>query len=277
MSNIMNILSIDSSTGRLSVAVNQNEKLLSETSDYNSMKHMVNIMSLLGQALSRARLTIKDVDVFGVNVGPGDFTGTRIGLSVIKILSWLEGKPAFGIDSLDIFALGISYRNISFITRCLKKNIPVLIMPCLDVRKGEVYFAFYNMTSEVDRGGKYLARIGTGGRHYFISKEGKNFLVRNCDLKDLLNRLTASGVLKIPNCGSGYKNPEILIGGNCCINYGKMLSDIARQNKIFNLDKKTAYPVARHLNICAYFNAVRKVKAKNLIPTYVRKFAPFGG
>jgi tRNA threonylcarbamoyl adenosine modification protein YeaZ len=272
----MNILSIDSSTGRLSVAVNQNEKLLSETSDYNSMKHMVNIMSLLGQALSRARLTIKDVDVFGVNVGPGDFTGTRIGVSVIKILSWLEGKPAFGIDSLDIFALGISYRNISFITRCLKKNIPVLIMPCLDVRKGEVYFAFYNLTSEVDREGKYLARIGTGGRHYFISKEGKNFLVRNCDLKDLLNGLTANGVLKVPDCGSGYRNPEILIGGNCCINYGKMLSDIARQNKIFNLDKKTAYTIARHLNICAYFNAVRKVKAKNLIPVYVRELVPFG-
>ena len=273
----MNILSVDSSTGRLSVAVNQNEKLLSETGNYNSMKYMVNIMSLLGQALSRAKLTIKDIDVFGVNVGPGDFTGTRIGVSVVKILSWLEGKPAFGIDSLDVFALGISYRNISFITRSLKKNIPVLIMSCLDVRKSEVYFAFYNLTSEVSSADKYLAKIGTGDRHYFISKAGENFLVRNCDLKDLLNRLTANGVLKIPDCGSGYRNPEILIGGNCCINYGKMLSNIARQNKIFNLDKKTTYPRARHLNICAYFNEVRKVKAKNLVPTYVREFAPFGG
>lgn len=273
----MNILSVDSSTGRLSVAVNQNEKLLSETVDHNSMKHMVNIMGLIDMALSRAKLTIKDIDVFGVDVGPGDFTGTRIGVSVVKILSWLEGKPAFGIDSLDIFALGISYRNISFITRSLKKNIPVLVMPCLDVRKSEVYFAFYNVTSEVNDEDKYLAKIGTGGRHYFISKAGENFLVRNCDLKDLLNRLTANGVLKIPDCGSGYRNPEILIGGNCCINYGKMLSNIARQNKIFNLDKKTTYPRARHLNICAYFNEVRKVKAKNLVPVYVREFAPFGG
>ena len=118
----MNILSVESSTGRLSVAVNQNEKLLSETYDHNSMKHMVNIMGLIDMALSRAKLTIKDIDVFGADVGPGDFTGTRIGVSVVKILSWLEGKPAFGIDSLDIFALGISYRNISFITRSLKKN-----------------------------------------------------------------------------------------------------------------------------------------------------------
>lgn len=150
-------------------------------------------------------------------------------------------------------------------------------MPCLDVRKGEVYFAFYNLTRDVEREDKYLAKIGTGGRRYFISKAEKNFLVRNCDLKDLLNKLTANGALKIPDCGSGYRNPEILIGGNCYINYGKMLSDITRQNKIFNLDRKTAYPQARHLNICAYFNVVRKVKAKNLFPNYIRKFAPFGG
>jgi len=273
----MNILSIDSSTRRLSVAVNQNEKLLSETAEHNSMKHMVNIMGLIDMALSRARLTIEEIDVFGVNAGPGNFTGTRIGVSIIKILSWLEEKPAFGIESLDIYALGISYGNISFINRCIKKNIPVLIMPCLDVRKGEIYFAFYNVTSEINDEDKYLARIGTGDRHYFISKAGKNFLVRNCDLKDLLNGLTANGVLKIPGCVSGHRSPKILIGGNFFINYGKMLSNIARQNKIFNLDKKTAYPGAKHLNICAYFNVVRKVKAKNLIPVYVREFVPFGG
>ncbi len=276
-SDVMNILGIDSSTGRLSVAVSRNERLLSESSDYNSMKHMVNIMGLLDRTLRRAKLTLKDIDIFGVNIGPGDFTGTRIGISIIKTLSWLEGKPAFGINSLDIFALGISMENKKFISCCLKKKIPVLVMPCLDVRKGEVYFAFYNITSKLSSGGKYLARIETGGRHYFINKVGENFLVHNNDLKDSLNKLTEKGILKIPGSGDEYRDPKVLIGGNCCASYGKILSVAARQNNIFNLDKKTVYPRARYLNICAYFNAVRKVETGNLIPIYVREFVPFGG
>jgi tRNA threonylcarbamoyl adenosine modification protein YeaZ len=276
-SDIMNILSIDSSTRRLSIAVSQNERLLSETADYNSMKHMVNIMGLLDRALRRAKLTLKDIDVFGVNIGPGDFTSTRIGISVVKILSWLEEEPAFGINSLDVFTLGISLKNTSFTARCLKKNIPVLVMPCLDVRKGEVYFAFYNLTSGADNIGEYLAEIKTGDRHYYINKAGENFLIRSDKLKSLLNELAEGGVLKIPGCRKEYRNPEILIGGNCYASYSKILSDITRRNKIFRLDKKTVYPRARYLNICAYFNAVRKVKEKNLIPVYVREFVPFGG
>jgi tRNA threonylcarbamoyl adenosine modification protein YeaZ len=273
---IMNILGIDSSTGKLSVAVSQNEKLLSETADYKSMKHMVNVMGLLNRALRRANLTLKDIDIFGVNLGPGDFTGTRIGVSVVKILSWLEEKPAFGISSLDIFALGISLKNSSFIACSVKKNIPVLVMPCLDVRRGEVYFAFYNITSELNNEGKYLAEIETRGRHYFINKVGENFLIHHNSLKDSLNKLTGNGVLKIPESGDEYRNPKILIGGNCYASYGKILSDVARQNNIFNLYKRAVYPRARYLNVCTYFNVVRKVKPGNLIPVYVREFIPFG-
>lgn len=276
-SDIMNILSIDSSTRRLSIAVSQNERLLSETADYNSMKHMVNIMCLLDRTLRRAKLALKDIDVFSVNIGPGDFTSTRIGISVVKILSWLGEKPAFGINSLDVFALGISLKNSNFIARCLKKNIPVLAMPCLDVRKGEVYFAFYNINSGADNESEYLAEIKKGGRHYYINKAGENFLIHNNKLKSLLNKLAEGGILKIPGCRKEYRNPEILIGGNCYTGYDKILSGITRQNKIFSLDKKTVYPRARYLNICAYFNAVRKIKEENLIPVYVREFVPFGG
>lgn len=275
-SDILNILGIDSSTGKLSVAVSQNERLLSEISDHKSAGHMVNMMDLLDMALRRAKLTLKDIDIFGVNLGPGDFTGTRIGISIVKILSWVEGKPAFGINSLDIFALGISLENSNFIARSIKKDIPVLVMPCLDVRRGEVYFAFYNITSGNNNEGKYLAKIETGDRHYFINKVGENFLMHHDSLKDSLNKLTENGILKISGSMDEYKNPKVLIGGNCCVGYGKILSDVIRRNNIFNLNKKTSYPLARCLNICAYFNAMGG-ETGNLIPVYIREFVPFGG
>ncbi len=273
----MNILGIDSSTGKLSVAINQNERLLSEIVSCKGMEHMVNVMDLLDRALRRAKLTLKDIDIFGVNLGPGDFTGTRIGISIIKTLSWLERKPAFGINSLDIFALGISLKNSNFIAHSIKKNIPVLIMPCLDVRRGEVYFAFYNITSGRNSEGKYLARIETGGRYYFINKVGENFLIHHSSLEELLGKLTESRILRIPESRDEYKDPRVLIGGNCYVSYGKVLSDVLRQSSIFNLDKKVSYPQARYLNICAYFNAAGGVETGNLIPVYVREFVPFSG
>ncbi len=283
---IKNVLGIDSSTGRLSVAVSRNEELLSEMTDYDSMKHMVNIMSLLDITLKKAKLTIKDIDVFGVNLGPGDFTGTRIGISIIKTLAWLERKPSFGINSLDVFAVGISRENEKFISQGLNKDVSVLVMPCLDVRKAEVYFSFYEITAGTGNGIKekeraerksYIARIEIRGRRYIINKVGENFLVRNSELKNFLGKMTVNGILNIPGSIDGYRNPGVLIGGNCFSSYGDTISDAASQNNIFKLDKKTTYPYARYLNICTYFNAEREAKSGNLIPVYVRDFVPFGG
>lgn len=283
---IKNILGIDSTTGRLSVAVNRNEELLSEMTDYDSMKHMVNIMGLLDGTLRRAKLTIRDIDVFGVNLGPGDFTGTRIGISVIKTLAWLEKKPSFGINSLDVFAVGISRENKKYISQCLNKGIPVLVMPCLDVRKAEVYFAFYDITAEINKEKrekkeyerkKYLAGIEIGGKRYVINKVGENFLMHNNELKGFLSKITVNGILNIPGSGEEFINSKVLIGGDCFSSYGKTLSDAARQNNIFRLDKKTTYPRARYLNICSYFNSEKGMEGGNLIPVYVREFMPFGG
>lgn len=282
---IKNILGIDSSTGKLSVAVSRNEMLLSEMTDCDSMKHMVNIMDLLDRTLRKAKLTIKEIDIFGVNLGPGDFTGTRIGISVIKTLAWMERKPSFGINSLDVFAVGISLGNEKFISQCLNKDISVLVMPCLDVRKAEVYFSFYEITAgtgnviKEKKGAERKSRIGIEirDRRYIINKVGENFLMHNTGLKGFLNKMAANGILNIPGSKDGYKNPVVLIGGNCFSSYRNTISDAVRHNNIFKLDKKTAYPSAGYLNICAYSNAEREAESGNLIPVYVRDFVPFGG
>jgi tRNA threonylcarbamoyl adenosine modification protein YeaZ len=272
----MNILSIDSSTRNLSVAVSRDEKLLSKEADRSGTKHMVRVMGLVDRALSRAGLSLVDIDTFGVNLGPGDFTGTRIGVSVIKILSWLEGKAAYGINSLDAFALGIGIKNIGFVARCSSRNIPVLIMPCLDVRKGEVYFSFYSISPGAGGKRKYTAEIKVKKRNYLIRSEGERFLVPGRSLEDFLKRLFAGKVLKIPKTKYVYHNPVIIIGGSCCESYKKILGEIIRQNRSFYLDKKNIYPQAEYLNICTYFNKGRGIKAKNLVPVYIRDFVPFG-
>jgi tRNA threonylcarbamoyl adenosine modification protein YeaZ len=271
----MNILSIDSSTRNLSVAVSRGEKLLSQEVDRGGTKHMARVMGMIDRALFRAGLSLIDVDAFGVNLGPGDFTGTRIGVSVIKILSWMEGKDAFGINSLDAFALGIGIKNIGFVTRCLSRNIPALIMPCLDVRKGEVYFSFYSISPGAGGKREYIAEIKVKKRTYFIRRESGRFLLPGKSLKDFLEGLFTGKVLKMPETKSIYNSPAIIIGGNCCQSYKKILGEIIKQKKGFYLDRKNIYPQAEYLNVCAYFNKIREVETQNLVPVYIREFVPF--
>jgi tRNA threonylcarbamoyl adenosine modification protein YeaZ len=272
----MNILSIDSTTGNLSVAVSKDEKMLSKEMDRSGAKHMVRVMGLVDRALSRAGLSIADIDIFGVNLGPGDFTGTRIGVSVIKILSWLEGKVAYGVDSLDVLALGMGIKNISFIARCLSKDTPALVMPCLDVRKGEVYFAFYSIGPKARAERKYIAEIEFKRSTYVIRRKGKRFLVPGKNLNDFLVGLFSGKVLKIPEAKSIYRSPVITIGGSCCQSYKKIMDEIVGQNKNFYLDRKSIYPEAEYLNLCSYFNKLREAEAQNLVPVYIREFVPFG-
>ncbi len=269
----------------MGVAISRNDRLLAEITSNGGMNHMVSIMGMLDGVLSKSRLSLKEVDVFGVNSGPGDFTGTRIGISVIKILSWLEGKPAYGINTLDVIALGAGIKNSSLVEKAIKRNSSVMVMPCMDVRRDEVYFALYNITREQpeskkngeDKNNRYLARIGSGRTRYYIKKVGKDFLTNHNNLKNLLNELVNDEVLKIPGSPAEYAKPEILIGGNSYLSYGKTLSDIVKNSRIFSLDKKTAVPDTAWINICTYFNAVKKVETRNLTPVYVREFIPFGG
>ena len=74
--------------------------------------------------------TISDIDGFAVTIGPGSFTGLRIGISTVKGLAVATGKPMVCVSSLEAIAY-------SFLSS--KK----LICPMLDARKGEVYTARY--------------------------------------------------------------------------------------------------------------------------------------
>ncbi len=283
----MNILSIDSSTKFLSVAVSRGGKLLSEVNDKSKSRHMVNIIGMVERALVEAGLTLKEIDAFGVNAGPGDFTGTRIGISVIKMLSWLESKPAYGINSLDSNAVGICSRNGSYILKSIKRNTPVMVMPCLDVRKEEVYFSFYEISREpASSAGKdnneditegYTAKVIQKGDQLVLRKQGGSFLTRYDNLKDVLDEQAKAGFGRKLEGAAGTGDLKVIIGGNCYPAYAEVLSDIAGGSAAFILDKKAHNPRAEYLNICAYYNAVRKAETANLVPVYVREFIPFGG
>jgi tRNA threonylcarbamoyladenosine biosynthesis protein TsaB len=129
----MLILAVDTTTPHGSVALLENSNLLAEMSCVSSLTHSERLLPAVDLILRQRSLKIKDVEAFAVAVGPGSFTGIRIGLSTIKSFSLASGKPIAPVSTLKALALK------------LKLPHNRLLCPLLDARKGEVYAALFEV------------------------------------------------------------------------------------------------------------------------------------
>ena len=132
----MKILAIETSTmlGGIAVA-DDSAGLIAEVRLNVKSTHSERLMTEINHVLQQSGLTAHDIDIFGVAIGPGSFTGLRIGLSTAKGFSYATGKPIVSVPTLEAFAWNFPY--------C---RYPVCIM--LDARKGEVYAALFQWTGD---------------------------------------------------------------------------------------------------------------------------------
>jgi len=132
----MKILAIETSTmlGGIAIA-DDSAGLIAEVRLNVKSTHSERLMTEINHALQQSGLTVHDIDIFGVAIGPGSFTGLRIGLSTAKGFSYATGKPIVSVPTLEAFAWHLPY--------C---RHPVCIM--LDARKGEVYAALFQWTGD---------------------------------------------------------------------------------------------------------------------------------
>lgn len=100
----MKILAIDSTSENLVVALGVNNKVYSRVSTEGSKKHNSIIMPYIDSVLEDANIDINDVDYFACVVGPGSFTGIRIGVATIKALVMALNKKAVSITSFEELA-----------------------------------------------------------------------------------------------------------------------------------------------------------------------------
>lgn len=126
----MKILAIDTSTKFLSLGVFIDGKIY----EYNlevGPKLSSFLVITISKVLKALDLELKDLDYFVCGLGPGSFTGMRVGLSTMKGLSWAAAKPLIGISTLDILAMNaLAYGN-------------KMIIPVIDARRDLIYSCFY--------------------------------------------------------------------------------------------------------------------------------------
>jgi len=126
----MKILSMDTSSVNATVAVCDDNKILGEYTIGNERAHSQIIMPMLEDMLKRSNLSIKDIDIFAVALGPGSFTGLRIGVAAMKTLALSLNKKIIGVSSLDSVAENFPWQD-------------KYICPIFDARRNDVYNAIY--------------------------------------------------------------------------------------------------------------------------------------
>lgn len=97
--------------------------------DESNKPHSVSLGALVDEVLSEACISVSDIDAFAVDIGPGSFTGVRIGVSFVDALAYANDKPVFAVPSL------AALRNL------VSDEGKVCVM--LDARNGNGYAAVY--------------------------------------------------------------------------------------------------------------------------------------
>ena len=126
----MKILAVDSSGIVASAAIMSDEKLICEIVQNHKKTHSQKLMPMIDELLKMAEMDISEIDVFAVSIGPGSFTGLRIGVATVKGLAAAFNKPVVGIRSLDGLAFNIGFTEY-------------LICPIINARNNFVFSGIY--------------------------------------------------------------------------------------------------------------------------------------
>lgn len=138
----MKILSVSTATNHLSVALNENQKIIAEKQEQDQRNHSEHLDPMIDEILKENNLTLKEIDRFAVAIGPGSYTGLRIGITTIKMFASILGKEVVGISTLQALAkavktdalivAGLDARNDNYFAGGYvlnKKQIPEMVIP----------------------------------------------------------------------------------------------------------------------------------------------------
>ncbi|MBR2337318.1 MAG: tRNA (adenosine(37)-N6)-threonylcarbamoyltransferase complex dimerization subunit type 1 TsaB [Clostridia bacterium] len=140
----MKYLAFDTSGSRLTVASGGNKKIILDMQEcFHS--HSVVLMEQIESCLLKAEVDLKDIDVFACSVGPGSFTGIRIGVSTAKAFAYALSKKVLGVTSFESLAYNvvekvkkltvIDARHDNFYVCGFDENNAVIIEPCFKTKQ----------------------------------------------------------------------------------------------------------------------------------------------
>ena len=131
----MKILAVDTSSKLCSVAILEDTNLIKKLELDNGLTHSETLMPLIKQLLNECELSLNDIDLLVSDIGPGSFTGIRIGVSTCKAFSDSLNIPCVGVSSLEVLAYNIKDDGI--------------ICSTIDCKNDNCYFALYQLNNGI--------------------------------------------------------------------------------------------------------------------------------
>jgi tRNA threonylcarbamoyladenosine biosynthesis protein TsaB len=132
------LLGIETSHDLGGVALVRGRECVAEALSTGSLKHSEELLILVKRAFESSHLGLEDADGIAVSIGPGSFTGLRVGLAAAKGLCLSRAIPLIGVPTLDALASMIG-----------DEAVPVHAI--IDAKRGEVYWASYELRNGVQR------------------------------------------------------------------------------------------------------------------------------
>ena len=132
----MLILGIDSSTDQLALGLADAGRIITDKTLASSRDHAVRIIGLIDEALTGSGLTKRDLTGVAVAIGPGSFTGLRVGLAVAKGMALALKIPVVGISTFEVIARRLSAEHHPFYLTA-------------QARKGEYYLGRVDPQSDI--------------------------------------------------------------------------------------------------------------------------------
>lgn len=123
-------LAFDTSSRTASVALLRDRDVLYNAILHKDRNHSEVLLPAIDEACRLSNVPVRNIDLFACTIGPGSFTGLRIGVSTLKGLMLATGKPAAGISSLAALALNVGETD-------------AVIGSMMDAGRGQVYLAYY--------------------------------------------------------------------------------------------------------------------------------------
>lgn len=132
------ILNIDTSTSVCSVALAQNGETIALKENNEGLNHSVLLGTYIDEILKENKVNVHHLDAVAISMGPGSYTGLRIGVSMAKGLCFGGNKPLIAVPTLQALALSVSS----------EKQEEALYCPMIDARRMEVYTAFFDQENK---------------------------------------------------------------------------------------------------------------------------------
>lgn len=155
----MKVLAIDTSSKRCSVTILDDNKVLINLYNDDEKTHSVKLMPMVDNAFKETQLSLDDISLLVCSIGPGSFTGVRIGIATVKAFADVKNIPVVGVSSLEILAHNLHINGYLSENNTLKDkefNIhedtslnDILICSLIDAKNENVYCGLYDFSNNI--------------------------------------------------------------------------------------------------------------------------------